>query len=115
MESRPASSSVCVRSRTPPLFRRYLPEARLLGLIPAQADIERFVAAGATVIRLWPKWLGDKTLAPRVTRAGAGLLIAADNGTPEEVIPLLELRPVFLFTNDPARLARTLAELRAAR
>ena len=47
------------------LMRKLLPEARQVGLVPTTESIEAFVAAGCTTIRLWPKWLADKTLVPR--------------------------------------------------
>src|SRR5207253_10737071 len=38
-------------------FRKLLPEARQIGLIPTTDDIEPFAEAGVKVIRLWPRWL----------------------------------------------------------
>lgn len=92
-------------------FRRSLPEARQIGLIPTPADIEAFVQSGVKVIRLWPAWLSDRMLAERVVRAGAEILLSADQGSREECARVLSVRPRYLFTNDPARLGRTLKEL----
>ena len=60
------------------LFRRLLPEARQLGLIPDEDAIEGFARAGVETIRLWPRWLEDRSLADRVRRAKARLHV---NGT----------------------------------
>jgi glycerophosphoryl diester phosphodiesterase len=93
------------------LFAKLLPEARQIGLVPTQDDIELFAEAGVKVIRLWPRWLTDSTLVPRVRKAGAELHVGTGNGTPEEVLPLLLHRPESLSSDDPAKLRKTLAEL----
>ncbi len=92
-------------------FARLLPEARQIGLIPRQGDIEAFADAGVKVIRLWPRWLTDTSLVPRVRRRGLGLHLGTGNGTPAEVQPLLTYTPESLSSDDPARLIKTLAEL----
>jgi glycerophosphoryl diester phosphodiesterase len=92
-------------------FRKLLPEARQIGLIPTQADIEPFARAGVKVIRLWPKWLSDTSLVPRVRKLGLELHVGTGNGTRQEVEPLLVHRPESLSSDDPARLVKTLAEL----
>jgi glycerophosphoryl diester phosphodiesterase len=92
-------------------FRALLPEARQIGLVPTAADIEPFARAGVPVIRLWPKWLADETLVPRVRRLGCELHVGTGTGTPAEVRPLLAHRPESLSSDDPARLVRTLKEL----
>jgi glycerophosphoryl diester phosphodiesterase len=97
------------------LFRKLLPEARQIGLIPTTDDIEPFAKAGVEVIRLWPKWLTDESLVPRVRKAGAELHLGTGGGTKAEVVPLLAHRPESLSSDDPARLLQTLAELRAAK
>ena len=52
-------------------FRKLLPEARQIGLVPTADDIEPFAKAGVKVIRLWPKWLTDATLVAAGPEAGA--------------------------------------------
>ncbi len=95
------------------LFRRLLPKSPQMGLIPRADAIEDFAAAGVETIRLWPSWLeGDPTLADRVRRSGARLHLNEWTGAREAVVPLLVHRPVSFFTDDPRRLATTLAELR---
>jgi glycerophosphoryl diester phosphodiesterase len=95
-------------------FRALLPEARFLGLIPETRNIEAFAAAGCDTIRLWPKWLGDETLVPRVRRAKVKLHIGDPTGSIETVSPLLKHRPDSMSSDDPARLKKSLAELQSA-
>lgn len=93
-------------------FRALLPGARQIGLIPTTDDIEGFARAGVQVIRLWPKWLADDTLAERVRKTGRELHVGTGTGTKAEVLPLLAHRPESLSSDDPAQLLKTLAELR---
>ncbi|WP_439622551.1 glycerophosphodiester phosphodiesterase [Gemmata sp.] len=93
------------------LFAKLLPEARQIGLVPTEKDIEPFAAAGVKVIRLWPKWLTDAALVPRVRKLGCELHLGTGMGTRAEVLPLLEHDPESLSSDDPARLLKTLAEL----
>jgi len=95
------------------VFRKLLPEARQIGLIPTEKDIEPFAEAGVRVIRLWPKWLVDHDLVPRVRKSGCELHIGAGLGTKAEVLPLLVHHPESLSSDDPARLILTLAEIAA--
>ena len=60
-------------------FRKILPEAKQIGLIPTADSIDAFADAKVDIIRLWPKWLTDKTLVPAAVRA-SGLLLHL-NGT----------------------------------
>ncbi|MCE9562327.1 MAG: glycerophosphodiester phosphodiesterase family protein [Planctomycetes bacterium] len=92
-------------------FARLLPEARQIGLVPTQDDIEPFAKAGVKVIRLWPKWLTDETLVPRVRKLGCELHLGTAMGTKAEVLPLLAHAPESLSSDDPARLLKTLAEI----
>lgn len=92
-------------------FRKLLPEARQIGLIPKPEDIDAFAAAGVETIRLWPKWLGDKSLVPAVRKHKLRLHLGTGKGTKEEVLPLLLHEPESLSSDDPARLMRTLAEI----
>jgi glycerophosphoryl diester phosphodiesterase len=94
-------------------FRVLLPDARQIGLVPTPDDIEPFARAGVKVIRLWPKWLADEKLVPRVRKLGLELHLGAGNGSREEVLPLLAHRPESLSSDDPARLRKTLAEVGA--
>jgi len=89
-------------------FRKLLPQARQIGLISKPEEMEAFVRAGVEMIRLWPKWLTDETLVPRVRKAGATLHLNGTSGEAEEVSQLLKYRPDSLSSDDPARLLRTL-------
>ena len=94
------------------LFRRLLPQAKQLGLIPNQQAIEAFAKAGVKTIRLWPKWLkNDANLVRRVRKTGAKLHLNGTTGKPDDVMPLLLHKPDSLSSDDPARLVKTLAEL----
>jgi len=92
-------------------FRKLLPEARQIGLVPTPDDIEPFAKAGVKVIRLWPKWLSDTSLVPRVRKLGLELHVGTGNGTRDEVLPLLAHKPESLSSDDPAQLVKTLAAL----
>ncbi len=94
-------------------FRKLLPKARQLGLIPNPDSIEAFAQAGVETIRLWPRWLekeGDK-LVGRVRQAKARLHLNGSSGTSEETIPLLKYRPYSLSSDDPNKLLQTLARI----
>jgi len=92
-------------------FRQRLPEARQIGLIPTTDAIDGFAAARVDAIRLWPKWLGDKSSAAAVRKHKLGLLLAAPKGNREDVLAILAYRPESVASDDPARLVRTLAEI----
>jgi glycerophosphoryl diester phosphodiesterase len=90
-------------------FRKLLPEARQIGLVPTADDIEPFAKAGVKVIRLWPKWLSDESLVPRVRKLGLELHLGTGMGTKAEVLPLLPHKPESLSSDDPAQLLKTLS------
>jgi glycerophosphoryl diester phosphodiesterase len=92
-------------------FAKQLPDARQIGLVPTEKDIEPFAEAGVKVIRLWPKWLSDATLVPRVRKLGCELHLGTGMGTKAEVLPLLVHSPESLASDDPAQLRKTLAEI----
>jgi len=93
-------------------FRKLLPQARRIGLIATPAEIERYAATGVESIRLWPKWLTDGTLVERVRKAGVGLHLNGETGTPEELSVLLKHRPDSVSGDDPARIVATLKQLK---
>jgi glycerophosphoryl diester phosphodiesterase len=93
------------------LLRTLLPQAKQIGLVPTIDSIDAFAKAGVTVVRLWPKWLSDKTLVPRVRKMKLELLVGAGKGTRDEVLPLLKHSPEIVSADDPAQLLRTLAEI----
>jgi len=94
-------------------FRKLLPEARQIGLIPTVESLEGFAEAKVPMIRLWPRWLADKTLVPRVRKLGMTLHLGAGSGKKDEVLPLLAYEPESLSSEDPRQLRKTLAEIAA--
>jgi glycerophosphoryl diester phosphodiesterase len=92
-------------------FRKLLPEARQIGLIPTPDDSAAFADAGVETIRLWPKWLTEPSRVAQVRRLKKQLHLGTGKGTPDEVRPLLRYEPESLASDDPARLVRTLAEI----
>jgi glycerophosphoryl diester phosphodiesterase len=96
-------------------YRKLLPKARLLGLIGKPDEIEAYARAGVETIRLWPRWLTDKTLVPKVRASGCKLHLNGTSGAADEVLALLAYEPDSLSSDHPARLVATLAELRAGR
>jgi glycerophosphoryl diester phosphodiesterase len=93
------------------LFRRLLPEARQLGLVPNPAAIDSFAQAGVEMIRLWPRWLDDKTLVPRVKKAQVKLHLNGTTGLSNEVQKLLPYGPDSISADDPNQLIRTLKKI----
>lgn len=92
-------------------FRKLLPEARQLGLIPTPQTIDAFAAAGVDAIRIWTKWLDDKSLVPQVRRNKVMLHLNGTVGAEPETRMLLEYRPESIASDDPAQLVRTLARI----
>ena len=92
-------------------FRKLLPEARQLGLIPSTTTIDAYAEAGVDAIRLWTKWLGDKSLVPQVRRHNVMLHLNGTRGAEEETRMLLEYRPESIASDDPAQLVRSLQKL----
>jgi glycerophosphoryl diester phosphodiesterase len=113
MHGDPSRTVVGVRSvAQAERFRKLLPKARQLALIPSVESIEEFAKAGVDVIRLWPRWLEDGD-APvkRVLATGKGLHLNGTKGEPDETRQLLAHRPDSLSSDDPRRLLATLKQL----
>lgn len=92
-------------------FRKLLPEARQLGLIPTPQSIEAYAEAGVDTIRLWTKWLNDKNLVPRVRQSKAKLHLNGTLGAEDETRLLLRYEPESIASDDPARLVQSLARI----
>ncbi|NOX55490.1 MAG: hypothetical protein GXP27_13845, partial [Planctomycetes bacterium] len=92
-------------------FRRLLPEARQLGFLNAPDQIEAFAKAGVDIIRLWPKWLSDRSLVERVRRRKVQLQLNAPDSRPQSLLPLLAYAPDFLLVDDVAAARSVLKEL----
>jgi len=111
----PARTIVGVRSvEQAERFRELLPGCRQIGLIATPGEIEAYAAGGVETIRLWPQWLTDETLVPRVRTAGCALHLNGTTGTIDEVRPKWIHRPESTSGDDPARLIQTLQALHAA-
>jgi len=93
-------------------FRRLLPEARQLALIPTVDSIEAFAAAGVDTIRLWPRWLAEGDApAKRVRATGRGLHLNGTTGEVEETWQLLRHKPDSLSSDHPKQLRESLARI----
>lgn len=92
-------------------FRKLLPEAKQIGLIPTANSIDAFAEAKVDVIRLWSKWLNDKTLIARVRQHKLVLHLNGTVGGEEETRMLLAHEPESLASDDPARLVATLKKI----
>ena len=93
-------------------FRKLLPQARQLALIPSVDSIEDFARAGADTIRLWPRWLKDGSKpVDRVRAAGKRLHLNGTQGEWKETLELLKHRPDSLSSDHPARLRQTLSKI----
>jgi glycerophosphoryl diester phosphodiesterase len=93
------------------MFRKLLPEATQVGLIPAPKDLDAFAVAKVDMIRLWPKWLSDKTLIARVRQHKLQLHLNGTLGAEAETRELLAHGPDSLASDDPARLVETLRKI----
>jgi glycerophosphoryl diester phosphodiesterase len=96
-------------------FRKLLPEARQIGLIPTPDSIDAFANARVDSIRIWTKWLNDKTLVPRVRQHKLGLHLNGTVGAEVETRMLLAYEPESLASDDPARLVQTLKKIASER
>lgn len=97
-------------------FRKLLPEAKQLALVPAVEDIESFAEAGVECIRLWPRWLKDSDEpVKRVRSAGKQLHLNGTMGERDETLSLLKHKPDSLSSDHPLQLKTTLKEIAAGR
>jgi|GEM_PF-218408 len=95
------------------LFRKLLPEARQLGLIPDPQAVPAFSQAGVDMIRLWPRWLVDKSVVAEVKKSGVKLHLNGTTGVNSEVLLLLDHQPDSISSDDPGQLVKTLREIAA--
>ena len=111
----PAKTLVGVRSvEQAKRFRKLLPEAKQLGLIPTVQDVEAFAEAGTEFIRIWPHWLteGDEPV-KRVRGTGKKLHLNGGTGEMDETLGLLVHKPDSLGADDPKKLRATLERISA--
>lgn len=110
---KPAQIVLGVRSiRASQFYKANLPDLRQVALMPAVTDTAGFLAEGVRVIRLWPRWLGSSGALELLRGGKAELLLSAGDGSLAETTPVLAANPEWLFTDDPARLQKTLQLLR---
>ena len=93
-------------------YRSLLPQSPQLGFISTPRAIEAFAEAGVETIRLWAKWLDDTSAVQRVHQARKKLMVNVISGKPQEVLPVLQHRPHWLLTDDPAAVRSLLDELK---
>jgi len=93
-------------------FRRLQPEARQLGFIDDPGQIDAFAKAGVDMIRLWPRWLTDRSLVPRVRDLGLQLQLNAPDSRPQTILPLLAYEPDAILVDDVAAALAILKELK---
>jgi len=82
-------------------------------LVPNPEAIPAFSKAGVNMIRLWPRWLVDKSVVAQVKKAGVKLHLNGTTGLSSEVLPLLAHQPDSISADDPGRLEKTLREIAA--
>ena len=94
------------------LFRALNPNIRILGFIKSPNDIERFVKAGADIIRLWPSWIhADPGLVKRVHKLGKPVWTTA-NVTPREgLLELIKFGVNGILTDIPDVLAKLVRDI----
>ncbi|MSU78712.1 MAG: hypothetical protein EXS16_11545 [Gemmataceae bacterium] len=63
------------------------------------------------MIRLWTKWLNDKTLVPRVRKHGVMLHLNGTFGAEDETRMLLMHAPDSIASDDPAKLVASLKKI----
>lgn len=96
-------------------FRKYMPKARQLALIPSVDMIEDFADAGVDTIRLWPHWLTDSDEpVKRVRATGKQLHLNGTTGSLDDTLQLLTHRPESLSSDDPRKLKATLEQIAGA-
>ena len=109
----PARTIIGVRSvEQAKRFRKLLPEARQLALIPDVDSIEAFAEAGVEFIRLWPRWLTESDEpVKRVKATGARLHLNGASGSFSETLALLSHDPDSLSSDNPRRQRATLSRI----
>ena len=95
------------------LFRKLLPGAIQIGLIPDTNSIKAFADAKVDYIRLWSRSvLLDRTLPLQVHSRGVKLHMNGKTGEKAEALRLLEYKPDSISSDDPGQLVATLRDLR---
>ncbi len=93
-------------------FRKLLPEAKQLAIMPTVEEIEAFAETGVEFILIWSKWLteGDEPV-QRVRATGAKLHLNQATGELKNTLDRLVYKPDSIGTDDPKRLRETLNKI----
>ncbi|MCB1120773.1 MAG: glycerophosphodiester phosphodiesterase family protein, partial [Verrucomicrobiae bacterium] len=93
-------------------FRKLLPEAKQLAIMPSVDDIEAFAETGVEFILIWSKWLteGDEPVR-RVRTSGAKLHLNKATGEWKDTLDLLVHKPDSIGTDHPKTLLETLKKI----
>ena len=94
------------------LFRSLNPNIRLLGFIPGVTDIDDFVAAGADIIRLWPRWIRVYPFVDKVHELGKPVWVTSGLAGREELTELIQSGVNGFITDLPDVLLALLDEIR---
>jgi glycerophosphoryl diester phosphodiesterase len=95
-------------------FRTLQPDLRTLGFVARLEDVEPFLAAGADIIRLWPRWIrADPDLVGRVQALGTPVWTTAGSAPRQELEELVALGVDGILTDRPGVLADLLDSERA--
>lgn len=94
------------------LFRSLNPNIRILGFVKSTDLIQPFIAAGADMIRLWPKWIyANPALVKQVHRQGRPVWTTANDAPRQELLNLINLGVNGILTDLPEVLAQLIREI----
>jgi glycerophosphoryl diester phosphodiesterase len=98
------------------MFLSLLPAVERLAFMSSPDQIEDFSREGVEVMRLWLSWLEkDPSLADKVRKTGAKLMINGSLGGIEETRMVLNFQPDWILTDHPAQLIGSLQTLKSKR
>ena len=92
-------------------FRKLLPEAKQIALIPTADSIDAFADAKVDMIRLWPKWLDDKMLIRASGSTSCSCTLTARSAPRKRRCGCSAHEPDSLASDDPGRLVLTLKKI----
>jgi len=95
-------------------FRSLNPNISILGFIASVRDIKKFVAAGADIIRLWPRWIRLRPVfVSTVHELGKPVWTTAGLAKREELTELIQFGVDGILTDVPDVLMVLVADIRA--
>lgn len=90
-------------------LNQLMPGVEQLALTPKKRYVGDFIAAGVSMVRLWPEWLQKRPeLGEYIRQNGAELYVPTRKNGPRRVRSLLCYQPNFIQTDDPLKLSATL-------